>query len=99
VALQGALEVLLNLERKTGGQTVVQNVTKQLVAEDPMEDGTVSHVSNAHSHRRQGRRLPPTSEVAELQFVNVNCTGCIRGTRKIFNFKFIPDFCPLQHVH
>jgi hypothetical protein len=42
----------------------------QLVAEDLMEDGTISRKSNAYSLRR-GRRLPPTSEVEELQFVTV----------------------------
>jgi hypothetical protein len=40
------------------------------VAEDLMEDGTVSCISIAYS-LRQGRRLPPTSEVEELQFVIV----------------------------
>jgi hypothetical protein len=40
------------------------------VAEDLMEDGTVSHISNAYSLRR-GRRQPPTSEVKELQFIIV----------------------------
>jgi hypothetical protein len=35
-----------------------------------MEDGTVSHVGNAYS-LRQGRRLAPTLEVKELQFVIV----------------------------
>jgi hypothetical protein len=35
-----------------------------------MEDGTASHTSNASSLRR-GKRLPPTSEVEELQFVFV----------------------------
>jgi hypothetical protein len=39
-------------------------------AEDLMEDGTISRISNAYSLRR-GRRLPPTSEVKELQFVIV----------------------------
>jgi hypothetical protein len=43
----------------------------QFVAEDLMEDGTVSRISNAYS-LRQGRRLPPTSEVEELQFVIVH---------------------------
>jgi hypothetical protein len=33
-----------------------------------MEDGTISGISNAYS-LRQGRRLPPTSEAEELQFV------------------------------
>jgi hypothetical protein len=42
----------------------------QLVAEDLMEDGTVSRISNAYSLRR-GRRQPPTSEVKELQFIIV----------------------------
>jgi hypothetical protein len=42
----------------------------QLVAEDLMEDGTISRISNAYS-LWQGRRLPPTSEVKELQFVTV----------------------------
>jgi hypothetical protein len=42
----------------------------QLVAEDLMEDGTVSRISNAYS-LRQGRRQPPTSEVEELQFIIV----------------------------
>jgi hypothetical protein len=42
----------------------------QLVAEDLMEDGTLSHISNAYS-LRQGRRQPPTTEVKELQFVIV----------------------------
>jgi hypothetical protein len=42
----------------------------QLVAEDLMEDGTISRISNAYSHRR-GRRLPPTLEVEVLQFVIV----------------------------
>jgi hypothetical protein len=40
------------------------------VAEDLMEDGTVSRISNAYS-LRQGRRQPPTSEVEELQFIIV----------------------------
>jgi hypothetical protein len=40
----------------------------QLVAEDLVEDGTISRISNAYSLRR-GRRLPPTSEVKELQFL------------------------------
>jgi hypothetical protein len=40
------------------------------VAEDMMEDGTVSRISNAYSLRR-GRRQPPTSEVKELQFIIV----------------------------
>jgi hypothetical protein len=40
----------------------------QLVAEDLMEDGTISRISNVYS-LRQGRRQPPTSEVEELQFV------------------------------
>jgi hypothetical protein len=35
-----------------------------------MEDGTARHISNAYSLGR-GRRLPPTSEVEELQFVIV----------------------------
>jgi hypothetical protein len=35
-----------------------------------MEDGTISRRNNAYS-LRQGRRLPPTSEVGELQFVIV----------------------------
>jgi hypothetical protein len=39
-----------------------------LVEEDLMEDGTISRISNAYS-LRQRRRLPPTSEVKELQFV------------------------------
>jgi hypothetical protein len=42
----------------------------QLGAEDLMEDGTVSRISNAYS-LRQGRRQPPTSEVKELQFIIV----------------------------
>jgi hypothetical protein len=43
------------------------------VAEDLMEDGTVSRISNAYS-LRQGRRQPPTSEVEELQCIIVhNC--------------------------
>jgi hypothetical protein len=42
----------------------------QLVAEDLMEDGTISHISNVYLLRR-GRRLPPTLEVEELQFVIV----------------------------
>jgi hypothetical protein len=42
----------------------------QLVAEDLMEDGTISRISNPYSLRR-GRRQPPTSEVEELQFVIV----------------------------
>jgi hypothetical protein len=41
------------------------------VAEDLMEAGTISRISNAYS-LRGGRRLPPTSEVKELQFVIVN---------------------------
>jgi hypothetical protein len=41
----------------------------QLVAED-QEDGTLSCISNAYL-LRQGRRLPPTLEVEELQFVFV----------------------------
>jgi hypothetical protein len=40
------------------------------VAEDLMEDGTVSRISNAYS-LRGGRRQPPTSEVEELQFIIV----------------------------
>jgi hypothetical protein len=40
------------------------------VAEDLMEDGTVSRISNAYSLRRR-RRQPPTSEVEELQFIIV----------------------------
>jgi hypothetical protein len=47
------------------GQSVCVN---QLVAEDLMEDGTVSRISNAYSLRR-GRRQPPTYNVEELQFV------------------------------
>jgi hypothetical protein len=46
----------------------------QLVAEDLMEDGTVNRISNAYS-LGQGRRLPPTSEVEELQFVIVIVMG------------------------
>jgi hypothetical protein len=42
----------------------------QLVAEDLMEDGPISRISNAYS-LRLGRRLPPTSECEELQFVIV----------------------------
>jgi hypothetical protein len=42
----------------------------QLVAEDLMEDGTVSRISFAYS-LRGGRRQPPTSEVEELQFLIV----------------------------
>jgi hypothetical protein len=42
----------------------------QLVAEDLMEDGNISHKSNAYSLGR-GRRQPPTLEVKELQFVIV----------------------------
>jgi hypothetical protein len=42
----------------------------QLVAEDLMEDGTISLINNAYSLRR-GRRQPPTSEVEELQFIIV----------------------------
>jgi hypothetical protein len=40
----------------------------QLVAEDLMEDETIIRISIAFS-LRGGRRLPPTSEVKELQFV------------------------------
>jgi hypothetical protein len=40
------------------------------VAEDLMEDGTISRISNAYS-ARQGRRLPPSSEVEELLFIIV----------------------------
>jgi hypothetical protein len=40
------------------------------VAEDLMEDGTKSRLSNAYS-LRQGRRLPPTSENKELKFTIV----------------------------
>jgi hypothetical protein len=40
------------------------------VAEDLMEDGTISPICNAYSLRR-GRRLPPTTEVKKLQFVIV----------------------------
>jgi hypothetical protein len=36
--------------------------------EDLVVDGTKSRTSNEYS-LRQGRRLPPTSEVEELQFV------------------------------
>jgi hypothetical protein len=44
-----------------------------LVAEDLMEDRALSRISNGYSLRR-GRRLPPTSEVEELQFAIVcNC--------------------------
>jgi hypothetical protein len=42
----------------------------QLMAEDLMEDGAISHISNAYSLRR-GRRQPPTLEVEELQLVLV----------------------------
>jgi hypothetical protein len=42
----------------------------QLVSDDLMEDGTICRISNAYS-LRQGRRLPPISEVEELQFVIV----------------------------
>jgi hypothetical protein len=42
----------------------------QLVAENLIEDGTVSRISNAYSLRR-GRRQPPTSEVEESQFIFV----------------------------
>jgi hypothetical protein len=42
----------------------------QLVAEDLMEDGTISLISNAYS-LRQGRRLLTTSEAEEWQFVFV----------------------------
>jgi hypothetical protein len=42
----------------------------QLMAEDLMEDGAISRISNAYSLRR-GRRQPPTSEVEELQLVLV----------------------------
>jgi hypothetical protein len=38
------------------------------VAEDLTEDGTISRISDAYS-LKQGRRLPPTSEVKKLQFV------------------------------
>jgi hypothetical protein len=41
-----------------------------IVAEDLMEDGTISRICHAYSLER-GRRLPPTSEVKELQFVVV----------------------------
>jgi hypothetical protein len=40
------------------------------MAEDLMEDGNISRMSNAYS-LRPGRRLPPTSEVEKLQFVIV----------------------------
>jgi hypothetical protein len=40
------------------------------VAEDLMEDEIISCISNANS-LRQGRRLPPTSEVEEFQLVIV----------------------------
>jgi hypothetical protein len=40
------------------------------VAEDLMEDGTISRISNAYSFR-QGRRLPPTLVVEEMQFIIV----------------------------
>jgi hypothetical protein len=40
------------------------------VAEDLMEDEIISCISNAYS-LRQGRRLPPTLEVEELQLVIV----------------------------
>jgi hypothetical protein len=39
----------------------------QLVAEDLVEDGTLSHISNAYS-LRQGRAKPPTSVVEAFQF-------------------------------
>jgi hypothetical protein len=39
----------------------------QLVAEALLEDGTRSRMNNVYS-LRQGRRLPPTPEVEELQF-------------------------------
>jgi hypothetical protein len=42
----------------------------QLVAEDVMEDETISRISNAYS-LRWGRWLPTTTEVEELQFVIV----------------------------
>jgi hypothetical protein len=42
----------------------------QLVAEDLTEDGTLSRISDAYSIRRENR-LPPSSEVEELQFVIV----------------------------
>jgi hypothetical protein len=38
-----------------------------VVSEDLIEDGTISRISNAYSLSR----LPPTSEVEELQFVIV----------------------------
>jgi hypothetical protein len=41
-----------------------------------MEDGTVSCISNAYS-LRQLRRLPPTSEVEELQYV-IACNGNLK---------------------
>jgi hypothetical protein len=43
---------------------------QQLVAEDLMEDLTVSRISNAYTLRR-GKRQPPTSEVEELQCIIV----------------------------
>jgi hypothetical protein len=49
---------------------MLQLANHQLVAEDLMEDGTISHISNAYS-LGQGRRLPPTSEVKELQSIIV----------------------------
>jgi hypothetical protein len=42
----------------------------QIVAEDLVEDRTISRIINAYS-LRQGRRLPTTMEVKELQFVSV----------------------------
>jgi hypothetical protein len=50
-----------------------------------MEDGTISRISNAYSLRR-GRRLPPTSEVNEFQFVIVkegNKTTFKKGSGQI----------------
>jgi predicted transcriptional regulator len=41
------------------------------VAEDLMEDGTISRMSNAYILTEEGRRLPPRSEVEELQFLIV----------------------------
>jgi hypothetical protein len=40
------------------------------VAEDLMEDGTISCISNAYS-LKQGRRQPPKLEIGELQFAIV----------------------------
>jgi hypothetical protein len=51
-----------------------------------MDDGTISRISYAYSHRRK-RGLPPTSEVEELHFVIVSCKSNVKTEKHLMGWK------------